>query len=139
MKPSTLDTQSGLFCLVDNRAALLAAQRLADQADAGIRFCCEHREKLTVAEGRKRDEADSSRRAKYQQSMAELDQRMGAADRIDETMAAEHDNLTTDEIEEDPATDDYDSIDSFGATLVDDDDDDPDSLVFTEDYEEAFA
>ncbi len=141
MKPSTLDSKSGLFGLVDNRAALLAAQRLAEQSEAGLRFCCEHREKLTVVEARKRDQADAARRAKYQQSMAELEQRLETADRLDEVIASSGQHAPSSELDEDFDLDDRTADDempeSFEQTLFDDDD--MDSLEMSEDFDEVFA
>lgn len=77
---------SPLSFLVDNEAALKAADRLAQQAEAGLRFCCESGQKLTVAEGRKLDKADAVRKARFQQSMAALETRMLAAEAHDSQM-----------------------------------------------------
>ena len=141
MKPSSLEFNSGLFGLVDNRAALLAAERLAQCSEAGLRFCCEHREKLTVIEGRKRDQADAARRAKYQQSMAELEQRLEAADQLDEIIASSQQDVIVGDLDDDFDLDDRQTEDempeSFEQTLYDEDD--LDSLEMSEDYEEVFA
>jgi len=80
MELQTQHAFSALSCLVNNEAAVKAAERLAQQAQAGLRFCCESGEKLTVAEGRKRDEADAARKARFQQSMAALEARLLAAE-----------------------------------------------------------
>ncbi|MFK7965336.1 MAG: hypothetical protein AB8C46_15350 [Burkholderiaceae bacterium] len=88
---------SPLSCLVNNEAALEAAGRLARETEDGLRFCCESGEKLTVAEGRKRDEADAARKARFHQSMAALEARMLAAETEEAQAAAESADIDDDE------------------------------------------
>lgn len=68
-KPVT-ESNSALFLLVNNEAALQAAERLARTIDSGVRFSCEHQQKLTLAQGRIRDLHNAARKARFQNNDA---------------------------------------------------------------------
>lgn len=118
MNHQQLNTNSGLFFLVDNTAALVAAERLETQTKSGLRFCCEHREKLTVTQGRERDQADAIRKARFQHSMAELEGKIAAAEQAEQMISAA--KITS-------ASSNDDSADEFEPTS--DDDSLPDDLL----------
>jgi len=105
-----------LSFLVDNDAALKAAERLAQRTEAGLRFCCESGQKLTVAEGRKLDKADAVRKARFQQSMAALDTRLLAAEAHDaqlETVSCQFDDDDTDDFAEFESEREVDFLSAF--------------------------
>lgn len=108
--PRHAPTANGLSFLIDSQAALAAAERLEQDATSGVRFCCEHREMLTLAEARRRDALEMARRTRMgegaddgeqepgleQATMAITGQRSGSADRL-HANASDDDELDADD------------------------------------------
>ncbi len=120
MQTLKTETHSGLFFLVNNQQALQAAERLAARIESGVRFCCDTREQLTVAQGRQRDLASESRKAHFR-SVDTKDHADYSSTAPDSTLMASDEDIDTDLLEFEQAADDFD------ATVLFDSDDDADS------------
>ena len=114
------ETQSGLSFLVNNQQALQAAERLSARLESGVRFCCDTRQQLTVAQGRQRDLASASRKA-HLRSADPLEESDHTLDTPVSNATVQDDDADADLLEFEQAADDFD------ATALFDGDDDLDS------------